>query len=429
MRLTAEQLKPSILHADQDVREAVVSYFADSFTADDSILPMVIEAIEQFGQESAFPYYSFLADLPVSEGALPWVLEQLRQSSDHQYTHSLISCLLSADPSLLEGHKDKILDLDCLEAEDRDALDERIWFPTRLDGELWLELEEFCVSQAEEGDFDNEDVRFAHRLVSAIAEHRERYAGRVLNILSAEVDPSDGPMTWMEPFAVRLAGEMRLHEAVPMIINKLYADDDFLNHECHWALVQIGTDDVVGALSTEFLTADESFQFAVCHILESIHTNLSVSKSLELVQYGRDTMVKAYMLSAALLNFADEAIEPARQFVLNTPLDPDVLDTRLSLIVASELLGVTFPEQEEWKEARKDDQEFRKQWHADRSAKLAEMDLDDLLDDEEDFIDDDPLETTTIHNLGPKVGRNDPCPCGSGKKYKKCCYGKGLRLG
>jgi preprotein translocase subunit SecA len=22
---------------------------------------------------------------------------------------------------------------------------------------------------------------------------------------------------------------------------------------------------------------------------------------------------------------------------------------------------------------------------------------------------------------GPKVGRNEPCPCGSGKKYKKCC--------
>ena len=24
----------------------------------------------------------------------------------------------------------------------------------------------------------------------------------------------------------------------------------------------------------------------------------------------------------------------------------------------------------------------------------------------------------------PKVGRNDPCPCGSGKKYKKCCLRK-----
>ncbi|MBK9608809.1 MAG: UPF0149 family protein [Betaproteobacteria bacterium] len=28
----------------------------------------------------------------------------------------------------------------------------------------------------------------------------------------------------------------------------------------------------------------------------------------------------------------------------------------------------------------------------------------------------------------PKVGRNDPCPCGSGKKYKKCCMAKGHGL-
>lgn len=26
----------------------------------------------------------------------------------------------------------------------------------------------------------------------------------------------------------------------------------------------------------------------------------------------------------------------------------------------------------------------------------------------------------------PKIGRNDPCPCGSGKKFKKCCMGKGI---
>ena len=28
---------------------------------------------------------------------------------------------------------------------------------------------------------------------------------------------------------------------------------------------------------------------------------------------------------------------------------------------------------------------------------------------------------TPIKNQGPQVGRNDPCPCGSGKKYKNCC--------
>jgi len=30
----------------------------------------------------------------------------------------------------------------------------------------------------------------------------------------------------------------------------------------------------------------------------------------------------------------------------------------------------------------------------------------------------------TIRREGKKVGRNDPCPCGSGKKYKKCCLPK-----
>jgi tetratricopeptide (TPR) repeat protein len=28
-----------------------------------------------------------------------------------------------------------------------------------------------------------------------------------------------------------------------------------------------------------------------------------------------------------------------------------------------------------------------------------------------------------------KIGRNEPCPCGSGKKYKKCCYRRHLQPG
>jgi SWIM/SEC-C metal-binding protein len=37
-----------------------------------------------------------------------------------------------------------------------------------------------------------------------------------------------------------------------------------------------------------------------------------------------------------------------------------------------------------------------------------------------------PPKMKQIDNLpivkdGPMIGRNDPCPCGSGKKFKKCC--------
>ncbi|HSG70715.1 MAG TPA: DUF1186 domain-containing protein, partial [Planctomycetaceae bacterium] len=38
-----------------------------------------------------------------------------------------------------------------------------------------------------------------------------------------------------------------------------------------------------------------------------------------------------------------------------------------------------------------------------------------------DFSPETSFAPMTIRNTSPKVGRNDPCPCGSGKKFKKCC--------
>ena len=34
---------------------------------------------------------------------------------------------------------------------------------------------------------------------------------------------------------------------------------------------------------------------------------------------------------------------------------------------------------------------------------------------------DDSLQKKPEVRKDAKVGRNDPCPCGSGKKYKQCC--------
>ena len=38
----------------------------------------------------------------------------------------------------------------------------------------------------------------------------------------------------------------------------------------------------------------------------------------------------------------------------------------------------------------------------------------------------DTRKPETFRREMPKVGRNDPCPCGSGKKYKNCCMNKDL---
>ncbi len=52
----------------------------------------------------------------------------------------------------------------------------------------------------------------------------------------------------------------------------------------------------------------------------------------------------------------------------------------------------------------------------------------DYAADEEDYYTETPEPTAvkrTPVQSGPKIGRNDPCPCGSGKKYKNC-HGKGI---
>ncbi len=42
------------------------------------------------------------------------------------------------------------------------------------------------------------------------------------------------------------------------------------------------------------------------------------------------------------------------------------------------------------------------------------------VDDDEFALDALPPSTATFVRASPKIGRNDPCPCGSGRKYKKC---------
>lgn len=67
-----------------------------------------------------------------------------------------------------------------------------------------------------------------------------------------------------------------------------------------------------------------------------------------------------------------------------------------------------------------------------KTARILEAEMDqynNIMDFEDDWTDDE-LENFMLQELKkrepyvktePKIGRNDPCPCGSGKKYKKCC--------
>jgi len=64
MRCPEHQLKNAILHPEAEVRETAVRYWNDAPTDDTSIMPKVIEAVEQYGRHESFS----LLRKPVTQG-------------------------------------------------------------------------------------------------------------------------------------------------------------------------------------------------------------------------------------------------------------------------------------------------------------------------------------------------------------------------
>jgi len=54
MRLSEDKIKQAILHPDQEIRTEAILYFSRSYTSDESVLPLAIQVIEQYGWDKAF---------------------------------------------------------------------------------------------------------------------------------------------------------------------------------------------------------------------------------------------------------------------------------------------------------------------------------------------------------------------------------------
>jgi hypothetical protein len=62
--------------------------------------------------------------------------------------------------------------------------------------------------------------------------------------------------------------------------------------------------------------------------------------------------------------------------------------------------------------------------YTDTGEELEDIEFEDEMEEDADWRpwDDGADESELLPiRTEPKIGRNDPCPCGSGKKYKKCC--------
>jgi hypothetical protein len=367
-------------------------------------------------------------DLVQTEVTVRWLIAQIERAgppANEQKAQPILvysSALVHADAAVLQGHEHEIMGLVALDPEARDAIGERIWFLSRPPAELWGDLEEFCQTHEDEESVPTEEFDFACRLVEAMGCHPVEFANKVLSILSGDAGDFDN---WMEGFSVRLAGELQLETAIPWLLEMLNDDGDWVHEECHRALAKIGTEVIVAQFAKDCPKGDWNLRMSAACILEDIHSDLSVPTCLALLNTEEDQNIRGVLLQAILLNFATEGVEPARCFVLGTPLDPDVLEVRSALLTACKLMGQRFPEFDAWQADSQTDQEFRRKWCEEHPPPGDEEEEDSVEEFEqglgdEDFEEEPTVPPTTFVRRDTRIGRNDPCPCGSGKKFKRC---------
>ena len=438
MRLTADQIKSKMLDSDQEVRSGAVEYFARSCSTDPSVMALVIQAFDKFGLE-AFESFWVLDDLVHTDESVAWLCQQVDTIDDgasdsaDEFFGACVGALRHAGAAALQAHEEQISSLEELDDDSKQVIANRLRLSRLSPPELWQELRDFCRLHDGEEYLSENESEFGNSLADALSAFPDACAAEV----HANLESTDAAAYgWLELLSVRMAGNLRLEQCTAKLIDCLYDAEWLACEEAFRALKRIGTDAVVEEAAARSATVDWGVRLAIAELLQHIPTDLSVETCLRLAEQELDVEVRGTLIGSALLTFSSSSIEPARQFLHSTPKTPETLEVRDELFLAAKMLDVRFPEYEEWVEDSRTDYEFCRQWYEERSYFPTPDDLDDddgleddfddgesLADDEfdDDFADVAP---GTIVREEPKIGRNDPCPCGSGKKYKKCCLHK-----
>jgi hypothetical protein len=473
MRLSVDQIKQAILHPDWEVRDMALRYFRESFSADPAAMPTLIKAVQTYGWTEACSPYTLDRPLAQSAETVAWLVGQLQLPSPDPLRERLWKSwnrflswqLNSAATELLVPHADRFDDLAGLDLACREYIERRLPLAGMDPESGWRELQKFCeqsVGEYELIEFADEDfIRF----IEVILRDGNRFADRVLELLDESTADlyEDDPQYWMQAAATELAGRMRLQAAVPRLVERLVADIDddgqWYCYRCADALIRIGGDDVIRAVAGPFARESWDFRSISSRIFEGIHSECALQSGLELLAGEKDDTLRTYLADSLLYQFDTAVVEPVRDLILRGECGKDEDQMIRRLMAVATLLDVAIPESAPWRERAltatavhrqsleeklNDDGHLPDDWDNELEEleqtyepfdTFDEFDDDDgdefEGDDDEDFDEplDDPLAedddaVRPIVRADPKVGRNDPCPCGSGKKFKHCCLNR-----
>jgi hypothetical protein len=418
-----EELKPFLLHEDRAVREFVAMYFEGCRCRDPELLCLVLQATEDRSERDSSLILAMSHDFVLNAASLPKVLRRLENTDEESVARHLNQILSGIPIDLLEEHETAVFEHPRLSCSARERIERRRSLAAESGEALWDKLQGLTNRWSTKPGEDP-GVSRARDIVETLTTRDVPDAAEVCDVLaSPEMEGH-----WLEVFACQLAGAREIPEAVPVLIEKLAADyDDWMMEGANDALIRIGTPEVVSRIEAAFPGKDWAFRLYATGVLENVKRPESVEAILRLLDSERDISIRT-CLCGGLCNLLSEKAIPTALREIERGYDTDMVRLEDEVVKVAQILGVPLPQKHNRRRQRDEHQR-----HAERVVAEFRAQEKKFLEREEaeprSTVEEEDRQVgslTPIEREEPKVRRNDPCPCGSGRKYKKCCGKPGV---
>lgn len=250
--------------------------------------------------------------------------------------------------------------------------------------------------------YDDQLYNMAKRVQTQLIEKGYYDGQKVASILREELQ--EDYFSYNGILAVRAVGIMQLTEHIEVLASLLVRDEDILLEETATALILFQSDAVVQAVAPYMKNPDSDI-FATKILKE---TKLPSVIDVLIDAYPIvDEGGKEAVLDALTSQFSDAAFPLIEDFIVHDYCGY-VMDMEEMFYGFYKVMGRDHPKIDEWKRTVEEEEL--------RIKRANDMSLDELVNNN---VNGPRIKTAPVSVT--KIGRNDPCPCGSGKKYKKCC--------
>ncbi|WP_059172905.1 SEC-C metal-binding domain-containing protein [Bacillus sp. FJAT-27445] len=233
----------------------------------------------------------------------------------------------------------------------------------------------------------------AKRMAEAMLERGWMDESEIKAVLTGNAEKDIQHTSW-GMLASYMAAKLKLKEYIPLIAKLLASDDYSVQEEASDALIAYQSDDVIEAV-VPYLHHKDAIIYAAS-VLANLKTDLSL-KTLKEHYKLAGIEDKEFFFEALCHSLSPEALPEIQDFMENGP-DGMVVEYELNLLGYHVMTGIPSPYVNTWRKIL-----------VEREQLFGEI--------ERNKKEKSPQEA----RISEKIGRNDPCPCGSGKKYKKCC--------